>query len=485
VTNRSEENVTEPPRRRRERGRRPGDIVYDDRGEALELQAQIGRGGQGTVWSLTGGQVAVKFIRRDAKVDGRKLAAKLAAVRRYDLTGIPIAQPLSLLADGEVGYTMELLAEMTSIGSLAAAPSERQHEWYQSTGSLGRRLRLLAIAAGALDRLHARGLAYGDVSPGNLLVSARSDHDQVWLIDPDNVSVRANPADGAHATPLYAAPELLAGRSGQDSLTDAFAFAMLAFQVLTLAHPFCGDPVARDVTLEEKAARGELPWIDHPTDPRNRGGGGLSRDLVLTKGLSRLAGDAFGDGLHHPGRRPTLREWHDKLDQAALLMVCCPACGGSYHAAVTLCPWCRQQERPPVLRCDIHGYLPPAALTDNAGAAETGRLRSIILPRRQPQLVRAGSALMCLAKGPSAVPVDPGEPVAELAWDGGSQVMIQRRGRHAVWLVHRTAQRVIPLSAGEVWALNLADAGRWTVDFGGQNEVHRVLTIMVPRTGAS
>ncbi|WP_242882299.1 protein kinase domain-containing protein [Actinomadura litoris] len=470
-------------RRARRRRYRTGDTVHDDRGEALELREEIGGGGQGTVWSLAGGQVAAKILKPEAGIGADELRTRLAAVRRFELTGIPIARPLTLLVGDEVGYTMELLAGMTAIGSLAAVPYEGTAAWFQGTGGLRRRLRLLALAAEALDRLHARGLAYGDVSPGNILVSTRSEHDQVWLIDPDNVSVRARPSDAAHVTPGYAAPELITGRAGQDSLTDAFAFAVLAFHVLALVHPFQGDAVDRDPGLEPAAFRGEWPWIDHPEDHRNRSSQGLGRDLVLTGGLRRLAALAFEDGLRRPERRPSLREWHDKLDQAALLMVACPACGGTYHAQLSQCPWCRGCARPSVLRCDVHGFLPAGAVPGTPDETETDRLRSMILPMRQAQVVRARTGLLCLDRGPSEIPVDPGEPLVELAWSGAPRLTVQRVGRHDAWMVDRSARRSVRLGAGETWPLDLDDAGRWTLHFGVRDEAHRFMRFLMPKRG--
>ncbi|OPG12607.1 hypothetical protein B1L11_13680 [Microbispora sp. GKU 823] len=463
------------------RSHRPGDIVRDDRGEALELCEEIGSGGQGTVWSLKGGQAAVKFVESGA---GDDLRLRIAAVRRFDLSGVPIARPLSLLVGDDIGYTMELLAEMTGIGTLIAVPHERQAEWFHATGGLRRRLRLLARAAEALDRIHSKGLAYGDVSPGNVLVSARSENDQVWLIDPDNLSVQARLPDAAYVTEDYAAPELLTGQAGPDSLTDVFAFAVLAFHTLALTHPFIGDMVDRDAGLEVDAFRGRLPWIDHQTDDRNRSSQGLSRQIALTKGLRRLAAQTFEEGLHRPERRPSMRDWHDKLDQAALLMIACPGCGGTYHAAMTGCPWCRRESRPPVLRCDLHGYLPAGKAPEIPDEAETERLRSIILASGQPQTVRARTGLLCLDRGPSGIATDPGEPLVDLNWDGGRRVLIHRVGRHPVWMVNRRARSDVPLDPGDIWPLNLNDTADWTVHFGPPAEPHRLLRILLPRTEA-
>ncbi|GAA0245566.1 hypothetical protein GCM10009527_047810 [Actinomadura nitritigenes] len=468
---------------RRSRRLRSGDIVHDDRGEALELVEEIGGGGQGTVWSLTGGRAAAKIAKPGSGMAADRLRARLAAVRRFDLSGVPIAQPLSLLTGDHVGYTMELLDAMISLGSLAV-PEPDIKEWFIRTGGLARRLRLLALAAEAFVRLHARGLAYGDISPGNVLVSADSGHDQVWLIDPDNLSAEVGTGDPAYFTPGYGAPELVTGRSGQDSLTDVFSFAVLAFQVLSLAHPFQGDGVYDDpVRLEEAAFAGRLPWIDHSTDDGNRSRLGLDRSIVLTRGLRALARRTFEGGLHHPAQRPGMEEWQDKLEQAALLMVTCPGCASSFHGGEDQCPWCFR-ERPSILRCDVRGYLPAGSVPGTSDECETGRLRSLLLTGRQAQTVRARTALLHLDRGPADIPVDPGEPVVRLEWDGRGQLTVQRIGRHSARMVDRTSGRSIPLSSGDIWPFDMSETGRWTIHFGPPGEPHRFMEILQSRRGA-
>lgn len=468
---------------------RPGDVLQDERGNALALQEELGSGGQGVVWSLVGEQAAVKILKPERGEGDRDAAAmlrtRLATVRRFDLAGIPIARPLSLLVGDYVGYTMELLAGMKNIGTLAALPGSGAADWYHGTGGLRRRLRVLALAAEALSRLHGRAIAYGDVSPNNILVSASSAHDQVWLIDPDNLSVESSPADIAFITDGYAAPELIERRAGYSSLTDSFAFAVVAFQVLVLAHPFVGDDVYADPgTLEPRAFAGRLPWIDHPEDDSNRSSQGLDRGIVLTKGLRALAGRTFEQGLHSPDMRPSMQEWHEKLDRASLLTIVCPKCRGTYYASAPLCPWCREQARPPLVLCDVHGYVPAEGYMDADRAAETDRLQSMVLTTGEPLVVRARNALLCMDRGPSSVPVHPGEPVVEIEWDGKSQVMIQRTGRSDVWMVDQSTRRATLLRVGEFWPLELGESGRWSIHFGPLDEMHRFVRVLRARTSA-
>ena len=64
--------------------------------------------------------------------------------------------------------------------------------------------------------------------------------------------------------------------TGVNSLTDAHAFSVLAFQTLSLAHPLIGDAVNEGPPeREEEALAGRLPWIDHPTDGSNRASSGI------------------------------------------------------------------------------------------------------------------------------------------------------------------------------------------------------------------
>lgn len=82
---------------------------------------------------------------------------------------------------------------------------------------------------------------------------------EAWLIDLDNLCTHSEPGRAVF-TPYYGAPEIVTGRSGATSLSDAWAFAVLAFNALTLLHPLCGDLVRDgEPELEEQALTGQVP----------------------------------------------------------------------------------------------------------------------------------------------------------------------------------------------------------------------------------
>ncbi len=92
--------------------------------------------------------------------------------------------------------------------------------------------RLAAQVAG-LAALHEAGLVHGDVKPRNVLVISRAEGPNVKLID---VGLNSDPGGPVLATPLYAAPEVLAG-SRPTPAADAYGLGILLFELLTGLRP--------------------------------------------------------------------------------------------------------------------------------------------------------------------------------------------------------------------------------------------------------
>jgi DNA-binding helix-hairpin-helix protein with protein kinase domain len=314
-------------------------VVYDVNGASHELRDVIGEGGQGRVWRTTDGRRIVKCL--FAAGAPETLRRRLAFVRGLDLAGLHVARPIALLRAPAVGYVAEFLADMVAARTLQAPPrSASLTGWYLATGGLRRRLRLLAHAGETLAALHALGLAYGDLSPANVFVSASVDHHEAWLIDLDNLRHDSVSSETV-ATPGYGAPELISGRRGATSLSDAWAFAVLVHQTLRLVHPFVGDLVAEgEPELEEDAFAARLPWIEHSTEDHNRATGGLPREVVFNDRLLELARRTFESPGHAPTGRPSVSAWVDRLHSAADQTLRCRECAGTYFAAAEACPWC-------------------------------------------------------------------------------------------------------------------------------------------------
>lgn len=324
----------------------PTDVV-DTLGARYRLGEQLGEGGQGAVYRVEGQPMVVKLVFSANDSARTRILKDIARVKRLPLDGLHVTRPLRALTGSHVGYVMELMEDLEPLTRLAHLPLELcgadYLPWYIETGGLERRLRRLAALADVFARLHGRGLSYGDASPSNVFMSSDLAHDEVWLIDPDNLCEGQSPR--AVYTPSYAAPELLNGKcAGTHSLTDAWSLAVLTFETLSVLHPFRGDLVEYgDPDLEDQAARGELPWVDDPDNADNQTDRGLPRPLVLTRPLRQLAQRCFGDSRLDPLARPGVAQWAEALHQAADQTLMCPACGSSYYLNAQTCPWCDAQ----------------------------------------------------------------------------------------------------------------------------------------------
>jgi DNA-binding helix-hairpin-helix protein with protein kinase domain len=341
------------------------DVVVDTNGAKYALDRQVGHGGQGVVYAVRGRNLAVKLSTARHHAAQQRVRESIARIRRLPLDGLNVARPLRALLEPHVGYVMELMTGMVPLETLAQPPREHVSnfgQWYIDTGSLQRRLRILAKMAALFSALHERGLAYGDASPKNVFISEESSASEVWLIDCDNIVQGVSPRPVY--TPGYAAPELFRGHAGADSLTDAWSLATLTFETLCVLHPFDGDLVHDgEPELEEQAFRGELPWVDDSDDRQNAGSRGLPRGMVLTPSVQRLAADCFGASRRDRERRPTAAAWAEKLTQAADQVLVCPACGSGFYVNLTECPWCNEH-RPPFALINI--YLRDPSLEDDS-----------------------------------------------------------------------------------------------------------------------
>lgn len=330
------------------------DAVADTNGAKYALDRLLGRGGQGAVYAVRGRNLAVKLSAVRDRAMQQRVRENIARVRRLPLDGLNVARPLRALLEPHTGYVMELMTGMMPLNVLAQPPREHVSNfarWYIATGGLQRRLRVLAKTAALFRALHERGLAYGDASPRNIFVSEDSSASEVWLIDCDNIVQGVSPR--AVYTPCYAAPELFRGHLGADSLTDAWSLATLVFEILCVLHPFDGDLVYDgDPEWEDRAFRGELPWIDDD-DCSNAASRGLPRGMVLTSSLRRLAADCFGSSRFERERRPTAAAWAEKLAQAVDQVLVCPACSGGFYLNLNACPWCGEP-RPPFALINVH-----------------------------------------------------------------------------------------------------------------------------------
>lgn len=342
-------------------------FVTDENGQKHYLQEKIGQGGQGAVWKTADPNVIIKMkvnpVTGESIVDEKeydKYRAELDEVRILDWPkGVNIAKVASILQKPYCGYTMRMLGDMKpikywirSFGKTTVPP-----KFYRETGGLRSRLIILTKAAEIFAKLNYHSIVYADLSPENLFVSSTHQSSNVWLIDADNMRYYFDMSKQVY-TPGYGAPEVAAG--GINTLaSDAYTFAILAHEVLTLNSPFAGamqqnadddwDDGWDDTEEESDTEDTYIPWIYDETDTGNSVpyGMGMSSNIVFTEGLRKLFARTFSrEGQMNPDSRPSMREWFEELRHAQDLVITCEHCGNSYYIRSqkkTVCPICNKK----------------------------------------------------------------------------------------------------------------------------------------------
>lgn len=368
---------------------------YVDEYQNVHIQDKVlGQGGQGVVFRTKDPDLAIKLVTDESGnpvTDEESVERYAKRFKRVRLLPLPeslnISVPAALLQNN-AGYVMQLLSEMVpfshfwldgksaeKIGPddipawLSAMPENEAKKivHYYRTGGLRRRLYALYRCASLLARLHGNGMVYGDISPNNIFISEGLDDSSVWLIDADNIRFEITTGGNVVYTPKYGAPELVQGKDGGRPSSDCHAFAVVAFYLLSLIHPFVGkkvdgtdegdwaDEENDDEDIEDKAYAGLFPWVDDQDDDSNSSDSGLPRSLLLTEKLTTLFEGTFGPGRTSPWLRPTIYHWPEDLAQAADMTVTCPGCSMNYYYDFIHreteghnCPYCKTL-RPQVL----------------------------------------------------------------------------------------------------------------------------------------
>lgn len=319
-----------------------GTTIRGLRGGRYVLGPLLGRGGQGAVWEDGTGAWAVKIYGRATSERQAVRRRRLEQVIGRRVRSEALVMPAELLAPPWVGYAMPRVRGFRPVRALifpAAGGDALVH--YHATGGPRVRYALLEHLVVAFHAIHAAGLAYGDLSLDNLFV--REDgRPEIRLIDCDNLVPAGSELVEVEGTPWFVAPEILRRRQAPSERTDAHALAVLIQLTLSMRHPLLGDVVAMgSPDDEERALRGDLPWVDDPEDRTNACTGGLPADIAWTTGIGLGLGRTFGPGRMDATARLTDLAWLELLGTARDSLVTCGAtqCGKEFPLRGN-CPYC-------------------------------------------------------------------------------------------------------------------------------------------------
>ena len=224
----------------------------------LWLEAPLGQGGMGEVWSARhrdGGRVAVKLLREGGTGEQAAfLEAELQALTRLDhpgvvrlLAALRLEEAASSMLDRPVG-SMALVMELVPGGSLESRLSGWR--WPALRALFG------ALLAG-LAHAHAREVLHLDIKPGNILI----DEVDGTLVPRLADFGLTNPARRAGrsrvlGTPAYMAPEQAWVDGPLGPATDLYAVGCLAWQLITGKVPYFAEEPTEILALHRA---GQLP----------------------------------------------------------------------------------------------------------------------------------------------------------------------------------------------------------------------------------
>jgi len=213
-------------------------------------------------------------------------------------------------------------------------------------------------------QLHAKGLAYCDISFGNVFLDPNTG--EVAICDNDNVGVDGQSPTNVLGTPRFMAPEIVRGDALPSTATDRFSLGVLLFFMFMLHHPLEGKKEQAvhclDLPAMNRLYGTEPVFIFDPQDDSNRPVRGVQDNPLIfwelyPQFLRELFTQAFTDGIRDPQNgRVTETIWRKTMVRLRDAIVYCSACGEQNFAdmdgpaAVTprQCWSCKKQKRLPM-----------------------------------------------------------------------------------------------------------------------------------------
>ncbi|MCL1904308.1 MAG: hypothetical protein FWF94_07815 [Oscillospiraceae bacterium] len=168
------------------------------------------------------------------------------------------------------------------------------------------------------EKLHGMGLAYNDISFGNLFFNP--ENGAALICDNDNVT--AGGRVSVNGTPRFMAPEIVRGEAQPSRNTDLFSLAVLLFYLFMVHHPLEGALEAKikalDIYAMEKLYGRKPVFIFDPDNESNRPVKGYHDNAIIywdifPKRIKDLFIESFTVGIEHPERRVTERRWLDAI----------------------------------------------------------------------------------------------------------------------------------------------------------------------------
>lgn len=320
-------------------------LLFDSRGNRVQLSDQLARGGEGSVHKVAGrSDVVAKIYHRSPSSERTRKLQAMVSIHTNGLAKLA-CWPTDILRQQQNGPISGFIMPNATGYKEAFKlynPKARQLE-FQNV-HWGFLIRSAANMARAFAAVHNAGHVIGDVNHSSVMIAPDA---TVKLIDCDSFQVRFNgeqfPCEVGE--PLHTAPELQ-GKSfkgvARTGNQDNFGLAVLIFELLFMGrHPFAGKFSGGDLALEEKIRTYRFAFGPHANARQmTQPPGTLALEAASTT-IAHMFERAFSPEGARDGGRPSALEWVTALVGLENDLKRCSKDSGHYFwTLLRACPWC-------------------------------------------------------------------------------------------------------------------------------------------------
>ena len=317
--------------------------LYASGGDRIDLGPELGRGGEGAVFEVSGRpEVVAKVYHEPTSSEKGQKLERMSESGAGSLSSVS-AWPISTLRARIDGPVLGIV--MPRVGSRSEAhmlynPQSRRQEFRRADYRF--LVHVAANVARAVAVVHSHGHVVGDINHSGVLVAPDG---TVRLIDCDSfqVSFGGRTFRCDVGVPEYTPPELQGAQLSQTDRTvnhDAFGLAVLIFQLLFMGrHPFSGTYEGKEqLPIGQAIREGRFAY----------GPGAATRGMRLPK--TAIALDTVSSPVAHlfasaflgaPKDRPSAAQWSSSLGGLLQsLRTCSSHPEHVYWTGRAACPWC-------------------------------------------------------------------------------------------------------------------------------------------------
>lgn len=325
--------------------------LLNSKRERVLLGAELGRGGEGAVFSLDGDATVAAKIYLSGRADERREKILAMVAGRWSERSPNVAFPIDVLFDTSqrfVGFTMRCIDKQKPIHSLYS-PTSRKTEFPKANFRF--LIRVALNIARCVANVHSTGCVIGDINHSGILVAEDA---TVTLIDCDSFQV-ATPSrlfPCKVGVPEFTPPELQGKRLSdikRSANHDAFGLAVLLFNLLFMGrHPFAGRYAGRDdLSMEKAIAEYRFAYSARKSETLMSPPPHVPTLADIPKKLADAFELSFGP-VGTTGQRPTSAEWVTLISEAEKDVVQCTKSSAHQHfSGAKTCPWCAMEKAYP------------------------------------------------------------------------------------------------------------------------------------------